>query len=274
MRRLVAQAMEQGAFGVSTALQYVPDVYASTDEIVELAKVARGYGGVYFTHQRSEADRIFESLDEVFTISQRAGISATIWHLKTAYPENWGKMPEVLRRIGAARARGLDIAASAYPYARASNGLVACLPSWVSEGGAEKMVQRLRDPVQRARARKEMNEPSNTWENQWSGSGGGKGVLLVQVLNPALRKYEGMTLDEIGLTMGKSPEDAVMDLVIDDHGNPPFALGESQVVLSFMQEADVVAAISNPIVTFGSDSPAQAEDGPLSATKAHPRAFR
>ncbi len=273
MRRLVAQAMEQGAFGLSTALQYVPDVFASTDEIVELAKVARSYGGVYFTHQRSEADHIFESLDEVFTIAQRANISATIWHLKTAYPENWGKMPEVLRRIEAARARGIDVAASAYPYARASNGLVACLPSWVSEGGAEKMVQRLKDPVQRARAKKEMNEPSSTWENQWLGSGGGKGVLLVQVLNPDLRKYEGMTLEEIGRQRGESPEDAVMDLVLDDRGNTPYALGESQVVLSFMQEDDVRAAITNPIVSIGSDSPAQAEDGPLSTTKAHPRAF-
>jgi len=273
MRSLVAQAMQQGAFGLSTALQYVPDVYASTDEIVELAKVARSYGGVYFTHQRSEADHIFDSLDEVFTISQRTGISATIWHLKTAYPENWGKMPEVLRRIEAARARGLDVAASAYPYARASNGLVACLPSWVSEGGAEKMVQRLKDPAQRSRAKKEMNQPNDHWENQWLGSGGGKGVLLVQVLNPELRKYEGMTLEQIGRLMHESAEDAVMDLVLADHGNTPYALGESQVVLSFMQEGDVRTAISNPLVCYGSDSPAQAEDGPLSITKAHPRAF-
>ena len=273
MRQLVARAMEQGAFGVSTALQYVPDVYASTDEIVELAKVARSYGGVYFTHQRSEADHIFESLDEVFTIAQRTGISATIWHLKTAYPENWGKMPEVLRRIEAARERGLDVAASAYPYARASNGLVACMPSWVSEGGSEKMAQRLKDPATRARIKREMNAPSNTWENQWLGSGGAKGVLLVQVLNPKQRKYEGMTLEEIGHALGESPEDVVMDFVLDDRDNTPYALGEAAVVLSFMQEDDVRAAISNPMVTIGSDSPAQAEDGPLSTTKAHPRAF-
>ena len=135
MRRLVAKAMEQGAFGLSSALQYVPDVYASTDELVELATVASDYGGVYFTHQRSEGDKIFESLDEVFAIAQRAHISATIWHLKAAYPENWGKMPEVLRRIEAARSRGIDVAASVYPYSRASNGLVACLPSWISEAG-------------------------------------------------------------------------------------------------------------------------------------------
>ena len=266
MRQLVAQAMQQGAFGLSSALQYVPDSFASTDEIVELAKVARQYGGVYFTHQRSEGDRIFQSLDEVFDISQRAGISTTIWHLKTAYMDNWGKMPEVLNRIEAARARGIDVAASVYPYTRASNGLVACFPSWVSEGGTEKMIQRLRDPAQRARAQKEMEERSATWENQWRGSGGGQGVMLIQTLNPELHKYEGMNFEEIGRQMNKDPKDAAMDIAVADNG-------ASRVVISIMQESDVRAAVSSPLVTYGSDSEAQAEDGPLSHTKAHPRAF-
>src|SRR6266567_7782609 len=266
MRQLVAQAMQQGAFGLSSALQYVPGIFASTDELVELARVARSYGGVYFTHQRSEADRIFEALDEVFAIAQRANISSTIWHLKTAYPENFGKMPEVLSRIEAARARGLDVAASVYPYNRASNDLIACFPSWISEGGTDKMLERLKDAAQRARAQKEMDEPNSTWENQWRGSGGGQGVLLIQVLNPELRKYEGMNLDEIGRQMGKDPKDAAMDIAIVDHGN-------SSVVISIMEDADVRAAVSNPLVTYGSDSQAQAEDGPLSTTKAHPRSF-
>jgi N-acyl-D-amino-acid deacylase len=266
MRQLVAQAMEQGAFGLSSALQYVPDSFASTDEIVELSKVARKYNGVYFTHQRSESDRISQSLDEVFDIAQRANISATIWHLKAAYRENWGKMPEVLGRIEAARARGIDVAASVYPYTRASNGLIACFPSWISEGGTDKMIQRLQDPAQRARAQKEMNEPSTTWENQWRGAGGAQGVALNQVLNPELHKYEGMNFDEIGRKMNKDPKDAAMDIAIADHG-------QSQVVISIMQEADTRAAVSSPLVTYGSDSPAQAEDGPLSTTKAHPRAF-
>jgi N-acyl-D-amino-acid deacylase len=266
MRQLVAQAMQQGAFGISTALQYVPDVFASTDEIVELAKVARSYGGVYFTHQRSESDVIFPSLDEVFAISQRANISTTIWHLKTAYEENFGKMPEVLRRIEAARARGIDVAASVYPYTRASNDLIACFPSWLVEGGTEKMLARLKDPAQRARAQKEMDTPSSTWENQWLGSGGGKGVMLVHILNPDLHKYEGMNLEEIGRQMGKDPKDAAMDIAIADRG-------KSQVVISIMDEADVRAAVSNPLVTYGSDSEEQAEDGQLSMTKAHPRAF-
>jgi N-acyl-D-amino-acid deacylase len=266
MRQVVAQAMDEGAFGLSSALQYVPDQYASTDELVELAKVARRSGGVYFTHQRSEADRIFQSLDEVFAISQRAGISATIWHLKTAYRENWGKMPEVLRRIAAARSRGIDVAASVYPYTRGSNDLIACFPPWISEGGTEKMLARLKDSAQRARAKAEMNAPNVSWENQWLGSGGGAGVLLIEVVNPALSKYEGMTLAEVGRAMGKDPRDAAMDLAVADRG-------ESQVVIAIMDEADVRSAVSDPIVTYGSDSPAQAEDGPLSKSKAHPRAF-
>jgi dihydroorotase/N-acyl-D-amino-acid deacylase len=266
MRKVVAQAMEQGAFGLSTALQYVPDVFASTDEIIELAKTARSYGGVYFTHQRSESDTIFQSLDEVFAISQRAGISATIWHLKTAYRENFGKMPEVLRRIENARTRGIDVAASVYPYDRASNDLIACFPSWVAEGGTEQMLARLKDPAQRARAQKEMESPSTTWENQWLGSGGGAGVMMVHILDPALHKYEGMNLEEIGRAMGKDPKDAAMDIAIADRG-------KSQVVISIMDEKDVRLAVSDPLVTFGSDSEEQAEDGPLSMTKAHPRAF-
>jgi len=217
-----------------------------------------------FTHQR---DRILESLDEVFATAQRARISATIWHLKTAYRENWGKMPVVLSRIEDARARGIDVAASVYPYTRGSNGLIACFPSWISEGSTSKMIQRLKDPVQRARAQKEMDEPSTMWENQWRGSGGGQGVTLIQVLNPELRKYEGMNFEEIARQMGKDPRDAAMDIAIADRG-------QSEVVIAIMQEADVRAAVSNPLVTYGSDSPAQAADGPLSASKSPSKGIR
>ena len=266
MRQLVEQAMKDGAFGISTALEYVPDTFASTDEIVELAKVARRFGGVYFTHQRSETDAIFTSLDEVFAISEHAKISTTIWHLKTAYKENFGKMPEVIRRIEAARARGIDVAASVYPYTRASNGLTSSFPPWVSEGGTEQMIARLKDPAARERIKKEMDEPSEKWENEWRGSGGGSGIMLIGILNPELTKYEGMTLEEIGRAMNKDPKDAAMDIAIADHGH-------TGQVISIMDEADVRTAVSNPIVTFGSDSEAQAEDGPLSKTKAHPRAF-
>ena len=266
MRQLVAEAMKDGAFGVSTALEYVPDTFASTDEIVELARVARKYGGVYFTHQRSETDAIFTSLDEVFSISQRAKVSATIWHLKTAYSENFGKMPEVLRRIEAARARGIDVAASVYPYTRASNSLISQFPPWVLEGGMEQMIARLKDPAVRERIKKEMDEPSMTWENEWRGSGGASGIMLVGITNPGLTKYEGMTLEEIGRQMGKDPKDAAMDIAIEDHGH-------TGQVISIMDEADVRTAVSSPIVAFGSDSEEHAEDGPLSQSRAHPRAF-
>jgi N-acyl-D-amino-acid deacylase len=266
MRQLVAQAMKDGAFGISTALEYVPDTFASTGEIVELAKEARQYGGVYFTHQRSESDAIFTSLDEVFSISERAKISATIWHLKTAYRDNWGKMPDVIRRIEAARARGIDVAASVYPYTRANNSLIASFPPWGLEGGTEPMIARLNDPTQRERIKKEMDEPSTTWENEWRGSGGGSGIMLIGIMNPELKKYEGMNLAEIGRAMGKDPKDAAMDIAIADRGH-------TGQVTSIMDEADVRIAVSNPLVTFGSDSEAHAEDGPLSTSQAHPRAF-
>jgi dihydroorotase/N-acyl-D-amino-acid deacylase len=267
MKRLVAEAMQQGALGLSTSLQYVPDRFASTDEIVELAKVAAQYGGVYFTHQRSESARIFESLDEVFAIAERARIPAEIWHLKTAYKANFGKMPEVLRRIEAARARGLDVTANQYPYTRASNGLDSCLPLWAREGGFEKSLPRLTDPATRERIKKDMDDPNAAaWENQWYGANGGDGVMLSSVLNRDLAKYEGMTLTQIGKAMGKDPRDAVIDLVIADRG-------ESSVITSIMDEDDVRTALKHPLVGVGTDSGAQAQDGRLSESKSHPRAW-
>jgi N-acyl-D-amino-acid deacylase len=267
MKSLAAQAMEEGALGVSTSLQYVPDRFAPTAEIVELAKVAAQYGGVYFTHQRSEGARIFDSLDEVFTIAERANIPAEIWHLKTAYKPQFGEMPEVLRRIEAARARGLDVTANQYPYTRASNGLDSCLPIWAREGGLEKTLARLKDPATRERIKKDMDDPNaTTWENQWYGANGGDGVMLSSVLNPVLMKYEGMTLSAIGKAMGKDPRDAVMDLVIADRG-------ESNVITSIMDENDVRAALRHPLVGIGTDSAAKAEDGRLSENKSHPRGW-
>ena len=267
MKQLVAEAMQEGALGLGTSLQYVPDRFASTDEIVELAKVAARHGGVYFTHQRSESARIFESLDEVFAIAERAAIPAEVWHLKTAYKANFGKMPEVLKRIEAARARGLDVTANQYPYTRASNGLDSCLPLWAREGGLEKTLGRLKDPATRERIKKDMDDGNAvTWENQWYGANGGDGVMLSSVLNDDLRKYEGMTLTQIGKAMGKDPRDAVIDLVIADRG-------ESSVITAIMSEDDVRAALKHPLVGIGTDSAARAEDGRLSESTSHPRAW-
>ena len=267
MKALVRQAMEQGALGVSTSLQYVPDRFASTEEIVELARVAAEYGGRYLSHQRSESARIIDSLNEAFTVAEQAHIPVEIWHLKTAYRANWGRMPEILRHIESARARGLDVTANMYPYDRASNGLDACLPLWVRDGGKDAMIARLKNPAQRERAKRDMEDPNpKDWENQWYGSGGASGVLLSSVLDPSLRKWEGKNFEEIGKEMGKDPRDAVMDLVIADHG-------ESSVIISIMREDDVRTALASPMVSIGTDSGARAEDGPLSLSKSHPRAW-
>jgi N-acyl-D-amino-acid deacylase len=267
MKQLLAQSMEEGALGVSSSLQYVPDRFFTTDELVELASVANQYGGVYFTHQRSEGNQIFPSLDEVFAIAEKARAPAEIWHLKVAYKANWDKMPEVLSRIEHARARGLDVTANTYPYSRASNSLHSCLPLWVREGGVEKMVARLQDLSLRERIKREMDDPNVTeWENQWYGSGGADGVMVSSVLHPELRKYEGMTLAEIGRAMGKDPRDALMDLVIADRG-------ETSCVISIMKEEDVRTCLKHPFVSICTDSGAKAEDGPLSESKSHPRAW-
>jgi dihydroorotase/N-acyl-D-amino-acid deacylase len=267
MKKLAEQAMKEGALGVSTSLQYIPDRFASTDELVELAKVAKQYGGIYISHQRSESAQIIPSLDEAFTIAERANIPAEVWHLKTAYKANWGRMAEVLKHFSDARARGLDVTANMYPYDRASNGLDACLPVWVRDGGLEPMLQRLNDPALRDRIKKDMDDPhAKDWENQWYGSGGGAGVMVSTVLDPALRKWEGKNLVEIGKEMGKDPRDAVMDLVIADRG-------ETNVIISIMREDDVKLALSNPMISIGTDSGARAEDGPFSESKSHPRAW-
>jgi N-acyl-D-amino-acid deacylase len=266
MQALVAQAMADGALGVSSSLQYIPNRFASTDELVALAKTAAAAGGIYITHQRSEGNKVFESVDEVLTIAEQANIPAEIWHLKTAYKANWGKMPEVLRKIEAARAKGLRVTANIYPYDRASNGLDACLPVWVREGGTEAMLTRLQDPAVRARVKREMDDPNAPYENQWYGSGGPAGVMLSTVLDPSLRQYEGMNFVEIGKAMGKDPRDAAIDLVIADKA-------QSDVIISIMREDDVVAAMKTPWVSFDTDSGARAEDGPLSQSKSHPRSW-
>ena len=267
MKELLARSMEEGALGVSSSLQYPPDRYFTTDELIELASVAARYGGLYMTHQRSEGNQIFESLEEVFTIAEKAGVPAEIWHLKVAYKSNWGRMPEVLSRIEQARARGLDITANQYPYDRASNSLHSCLPLWVREGGVAKMIPRLRDPDVRERIKREMEDPTVTaWENQWYGSGGGDGVMVSSVLSPELRKYEGKTLTEIGREMGKDPRDALMDLVLADRGG-------TSCVISVMQEEDVRTCLKHPFVSIDTDSAARAEDVPLSVSKSHPRAW-
>ncbi len=218
MKTLVADAMKDGALGVSTSLQYVPARFAQTDEIVELAKVAHQYGGIYITHQRSEANAIDDSMKEVFEIARRANIPAEIWHFKTAYKKNWGRMPEMLRRIEAARRQGLKITADVYPYVAGSTSLSACLPPWALEGGTDRMISRLKDTATRERLKKEITKDSRDWENIYLGSGGPGGILIGSVVNRELESWQGKRLSEIAEAQKKEPLDALFDFIIADHG--------------------------------------------------------
>ncbi|MFN7987024.1 MAG: D-aminoacylase [Thermoanaerobaculia bacterium] len=266
MESEVEQAMDEGALGVSASLQYVPDIWFTTDELVALGKVAARKGGVFFLHQRSESDRILESLDEAFRIAREAGIPVDVWHLKTAYARNHGRMREVLARFEAARAQGLDVAASQYPWEAASNGLDACLPPWIREGGREKLLARLADPALRAKAKAEMADPNGAWENQWLGAGAGAGVLVASVLDPKLKKFEGKRVTEIAAAEGKDPRDALMDLVVADRAN-------SSGIHFIMSEDDVRLALAHRLVAFCTDSGAVAADGIYSEERSHPRAW-
>jgi dihydroorotase/N-acyl-D-amino-acid deacylase len=266
MKRLVAQAMEQGAFGISTSLQYVPGRFASTAELVELAKVAASYGGSYFTHQRSEQGEIAASMDEVMTIAREAKVPANIWHFKTACRENWGRMGEMLGRIAAARAEGLDVAANQYPWPAAANSLVANLPPWAQEGGTEKTLARLKDPATRARIKAAMRSDDPTWENQFRCAGGGEGIMVGVVYDPASAAASGKTIAELAKARGVDAEDALFDLLVADHLN-------TGNLLFIMDENDVRRALSDPFVAFCTDSPAGASDGKLAEPGGHPRGW-
>jgi dihydroorotase/N-acyl-D-amino-acid deacylase len=266
MKALVASAMEDGALGVSTSLQYVPARFAKTDEIVELAKVAHKYGGIYMTHQRSEANALDSSLAEVFEIARRAQIPAEIWHLKTAYKKNWGRMPEVIAKINAARAQGLDITADVYPYTAASTSLTACLPPWALEGGTEKMLARLRDPATRERIKQDILKDTSDWENIYLGSGGASGVLIGSVVNKDVESLQGKRVSEIAKEQGKSELDALFDLITADKG-------QTGAIYFMMSEDDLRAALKAPFVSICTDSGARAADGPLAGSKSHPRGW-
>ena len=266
MKKLVADAMKEGALGLSTSLQYVPARFAKTDEIVELAKVAHQYGGIYATHQRSEANALDESLAEVFEIARRAQIPVEIWHLKTAYKKNWGRMPEVLKKIEQARAQGLNIGANVYPYVAGSTALSACLPPWAQEGGTDRMLARLRDKATRERLKQEIMTDTKEWENIYLGSGGPSGILIGAVVNRDLEAMQGKRLSEIAAEQNKDPLDALFDFILADHG-------QTGAIYFMMSEDDLRAAMRAPFVSICTDSGARAADGPLAGSKSHPRGW-
>jgi N-acyl-D-amino-acid deacylase len=266
MKQLVADAMKDGALGVSTSLQYVPARFAKTDEIVELAKVAHQYGGIYISHQRSEANAIDDSMKEVFEIARRANIPAEIWHFKTAYKKNWGRMPEMLGRIATGRRQGLKITADVYPYVAGSTSLSACLPPWALEGGTDKMVARLKDSATRDRLKKEISSDAKDWENIYLGSGGPGGILIGSVTNRELEQWQGKRVAEIATAQNKDPLDALLDFIVADHG-------QTGAIFFMMSEDDMKAALKSPFVSICTDSGARATDGPLAGSKSHPRGW-
>ncbi|MFQ5791040.1 MAG: amidohydrolase family protein [Acidobacteriota bacterium] len=265
MRQLVRQAMEEGALGLGSSLIYAPAFYARTDELVELAKIAAEYGGMYISHIRSEGNRLLEAVDELISIAREAGIAAEIYHLKAAGQPNWGKMDEVIQKVEAARQGGLEISANMYTYTAGSTGLDAAMPPWVQEGGFEAWAERLKDPATRPRVRREMSTPTDEWENLYLAAGA-EGTLLVGFKNEELKPLTGKTLAEVAAMRGKSPEETAMDLVVEDGSR----VG---VVYFLMSEENLKKQIAVPWVSFGSDGSSLAPEGVFLKSSTHPRAY-
>jgi N-acyl-D-amino-acid deacylase len=265
MRAHVRRAMAEGAMGLTTALIYTPAVFASTEELVELAKVASESGGMYISHMRSEGNRLLEAIDETLTIARQAHIRAEIYHLKAAGQSNWSKLGEAISKIEAARKEGLEITADMYTYTAGSTGLDASMPPWVQEGGYNAWAGRLQDPAIRDRVRRQMTTPGDEWENLLL-SAGGDGTLLVGFKNEALRGYAGKTLSEVARLRGTSVQDAAMDLVVEDGSRV-------QVVYFLMSEDNVKRQIQLPWMSFGSDASSMATEGVFLKTSTHPRAY-
>jgi N-acyl-D-amino-acid deacylase len=265
MKLLVDQAMRDGAIGVSSALQYAPAPYASTDELIALAKEAAKYGGIYATHMRSEGNAIDKALDETFRIGREADIPIEIWHLKAGGKQNWGRMPEIVARIDKARASGLDVEADTYAYPAWNNTFSAIVPPWAHEGGDEKMVGRLKDPQTRARIRKQMETDTSGWDNEWLEVPGPEGILVSAVQDRKLLPLQGKTIAQIAKSEGKDPIDTAFDLLIQD---PSIS-----VTVFAMSEQDVAYALKQPWVSVDNDAHGTAAEGILGQEHPHPRAY-
>ena len=265
MRRLVDQAMEEGALGVGSSLIYAPAFYARTDELVALCEEAAKHGGMYISHMRSEGNRLLEAIDELLDISRRARLPAEIYHLKAAGQQNWGKLDAAIRKVEAARAAGLKVTADMYTYTAGATGLDAAMPPWVQEGGLEAWIGRLKGPATRERVAKEMATPTDAWENFFVAAGPEK-ILLVAFKNDTLKPLTGKTLAEVAKMRGKSPQETAMDLVIEDDSR----IG---TVYFLMSEDNVKKEIALPWVSFGSDAEAPATEGVFLKSNPHPRTY-
>jgi N-acyl-D-aspartate/D-glutamate deacylase len=266
MKALVARAMEQGAFGLSSSLIYPPGTFADTRELAELAKVAARHGGLYATHIRNEAERLLEALDEAAAIGSEAGIPVEIWHLKAAGRPNWGRMKDAVQAIEKYRARGIDMTADIYPYPASMTGLAAGLPPTAAEGGLDGLLRRLRDPAERRKIRAEIENPTLGYENLFRGTGGADGVLIAGVRTEANRKYQGKRLSEVAAMRGVDPVTAMFDLLVEENGSV-------DTVYFSMSEDDVRLAMTQPWVSFNCDAAGVTPDGLLGRSMTHPRAY-
>jgi N-acyl-D-aspartate/D-glutamate deacylase len=265
MKTLVREAMQQGAVGVSTALQYAPAPYAKTEELIALATEAARFGGIYATHMRNEGDGINAALDEAFRIGREAQIPVEIWHLKAAGKPNWNRMPEIVARIDAARASGVDVSADTYAYPAWFNSFSAFIPPWAHDGGEAKMAERLKDPAMRARIRQEMLTADSSWDNEWQEINGPEDILISVVQNPKLLSLQGKTVQQIAQARNKDAIDTIFDLLIEDPG--------MDVAVFAMNEKDVALALQQPWVSICNDSQGTAIDGLLGKEHPHPRAY-
>jgi N-acyl-D-amino-acid deacylase len=266
MQALVRQEMEAGAMGVGSSLIYAPAFYADTHELIELCKVAAEYDGLYVSHIRSEGNRLLESVDELLQIAREAKIRAEIYHLKAAGEANWPKLDKVIAKIEQARKDDLQITADMYTYTAGGTGLNAAMPPWVQEGGLDRWIERLRDPKTRSRVIHEMKTPTDKWENLLLAAGSPERVLLVGFKNEALKPLTGRSLAEVAKQRGISPEEAAINLVIEDGSRV-------DTIYFFMDEANVRKKIALPWVSFCSDSESLAPEGPFLKSHPHPRAY-
>lgn len=264
MKKLVADAMQQGALGLSTGLIYAPAAYAATDEIAELAQVAGRYGGGYATHMRSEGAQLIRAIEEAIAIGESAHTWVEVHHIKASGKANWGKMTEAVATIEAARARGVDISADQYPYAASGTGLDAIIPNWAHAGGTDSMIARLQNPVMRDSIRRDIMGPDNRIDLIGESAGGPTGVMLSGFRADSLKKYSGMFLSDAATKRGQHPIDALFDLLIADSA----ATG---AIYFSMSEPDIEYAMKQPWVSVGID--AGARDTLKNGEQPHPRAF-
>jgi dihydroorotase/N-acyl-D-amino-acid deacylase len=266
MKGLVAQAMQQGAMGVSTALIYPPGHYAKTDELVALASVASQYGGIYATHMRSEGQTEMEAIDEAIRIGREAHLPVEIFHMKVSGKTRWGSMPKVVAKIEAARESGVDVAADMYPYLAGATALASCLPPWVADGGTAKLLERLRDPAVRQRIKTEMAADHPSWENLYFDSGGAPGVMISGVVNPELKKYDGQTVAEMAASEKKDALDALFDFILADKA-------QTGALYFIANEEDLQYGLKQRWTSIGLDANESSLDGPIFEAHNHPRAW-